>query len=179
MRAVGRYLAGPPAQLVASRVLGLAGSKGAYQDVGMVALLLRDPDKATIEGGLPADELHVTLKFLGAMSAWTEDAQNDLLAEVESLADRTPRLQALPWRMAEFGDDAKVLELRVRNDFLETREAVASLASWVPETHSYRPHLTLAYGGPLPSRPPVSRPLTLDRMRVAFGNVNHDYPLRG
>ena len=59
---------------------------------GMVALIPADPDALTVDGGDPADQLHLTLAYLGEVTEWPEkyvQAVHRVAAEITGIAATT------------------------------------------------------------------------------------------
>lgn len=171
---------------------------------GMIALIPTEGDAERLaldgDGAEPANELHLTLWFLGDAAPWTDDQRNELIDLVRARAATLPA----PIRAHAFGinhwnpgsedpawvwavgddrdadDDAATLH-EARNVL-----AVDALESTHerPETpHQHSPwvaHTTGAYStDPWPLEPMAERlgPITFDRVRIAFGGNHTDIPL--
>lgn len=171
---------------------------------GMIALIPTEEDAKRLaldgDGAEPANELHLTLWFLGDAAPWTDDQRNELIGLVRARAATLPG----PIRAHAFGvnhwnpgsedpawvwavgddrdadDDAATLH-EARNVL-----AVDALESTHerPETpHQHSPwvaHTTGAYStDPWPLEPMAERlgPITFDRVRIAFAGDHTDIPL--
>src|SRR5699024_10797074 len=55
---------------------------------GMVALVptAEDAERLALDDGLPADDLHLTLLFLGDATGWDDDARAELITAMTTLA---------------------------------------------------------------------------------------------
>lgn len=98
-------------------------------------------------GGLPAEDLHVTMAYLGR----TEDVDRDaLLAAVKSLPPRQPFMATVAGHGRFTGGEQDVLVLlmdspeleRLRSDLLST---LAGQGIEVPSEHGFTAHMTLTY----------------------------------
>lgn len=144
-----------------------------------------DPD----EGGLPADDLHVTLAFLGDQPP-AEDTKAEILSLMQTYATGAKPVDAEAFSVALFnpGGDEPCVTLGLSGEQLaDTFNAVTSLLhmAGVDLSASKRPwaaHLTLIYTDDAYAPADyVDRcgPLVLDRLRVAFGGEVTDFPLGG
>lgn len=160
---------------------------------GMIALVpsVSDLARLGIDGGEPAEELHLTLAYLGDdVTGWDADARADLVAEVQDRANGGPITARVmghamfnpdggpdgdrePCMVYLVGDTDRIAPLR--NDF-------ASLTSHkinVPAQHEpFLPHITGGYGLAHDALT-YAGPVTFDHIRVALGDDVTDYPLTG
>lgn len=171
------------------RSAGLRGDDG-QPDGGMIALVPSDADaqRINLAGGLAPDELHITLLYLGAAEAWDEQARADL----HELIARVAGGYAFPARLfgqAVFnptGDNPALVY--IVGDDTGTLDAWHTAVYGAPEAgrevqamqHSpWVAHLTAAYGDTdtrvLADH--ADETITIDRLRVAFGDEHVDYPL--
>ncbi|MET8609804.1 phage minor head protein [Streptomyces misionensis] len=168
----------------------------------MIALVPSDEDlvRLAIDGGEPADELHLTLWFLGKADAWTDDQRNELISLVRDRAATLPgpvhghafgvnhwnptsEDPAWVWAIGdsrEPGDQNATLQ--------EARDILAVDAldrtherPDMPQQHTpWVPHTTAAYDSDTwPLAPMTERlgPVTYDRVRVVFAGEVTDIPL--
>lgn len=150
---------------------------------------------------LPADELHLTLLFLGDASDWPQDARNNLVEAARNLVQELlPEQYGQPIHAAAFGaahwiptsdapawvwsvsDDRDSSGPSLLNAVSLAWDAVGKAASTpeMPAQHSpWQPHVTAAYTTDDLRQQLVDRlgPITFDRLRVAFGGETVDIPL--
>lgn len=155
----------------------------------MIALVpsAADAERLAADDGIPADELHVTLAFLGDAENWDEQARTAITTAVRELADGHDAVEGILWATAAINptSDSPVGAYLVGDDtgaLLAVRDAVSAAleAAPLPEQHSpYVPHISIAYGDPDTSGlDHVGSTVELDTLRVAFGGNATDFPLR-
>jgi 2'-5' RNA ligase len=178
-----------------------AAADGSHLSGAMVALMptVEDAARLAIEGGEAADQLHLTLYFLGDDgTVWTEDQRNELIGNLRAgAADLTPIsarvFGANHWNAGSdspswvwaVGDDRD----RPLND--STLEAARWVATYaledmherpdLPVQHApWVPHICAAYSDELDLIIALEErlgPVTFDRIRVAFAGDHTDIPL--
>ncbi|MDX3345893.1 ADP-ribosyltransferase [Streptomyces sp. ME02-6987-2C] len=179
-----------------------AAADGSHLTGGMIALMPTESDAArlALDGGEAAEELHLTLYFLGDNGgAWTDDQRNELAANVRAAVSDLPSqltarmFGANHWNPASdspswvwaVGDD------RDRPDGTPTLEEVRQLVTGaledthetpdVPDQHSpWVPHVCAQYSddhGLLPALVDRLGDVTFDRIRLAFAGDHIDIPL--
>jgi 2'-5' RNA ligase len=157
----------------------------------MVALVPSDEDIArlVVEGGEAADELHLTLMFLGEAADISENARAQIIAAVERYAE-TP-MTANGFSVNVFNPMASnsCIVLGVGNDDGALQELQMNIASslgglsgvtFPPQHTPWVPHVTLAYTDEFDNVEELGTrtgPITFDKLRVAFGGDVHDIPL--
>lgn len=162
----------------------------------MIALVptVADARYLEIDGFEPADQLHVTLVYLGQSVDFDSDARQAVLDVVRRYAGAPLTAGAFAVNIFNPDGDEPCLVLGIGNDggpaLEELRSniysAVRGLAGVeVADNHTpWLPHLTLAYGDVvellalLPQALVRVGPVTFDRVRVAFGSETIDIPLR-
>ncbi|MGF0163067.1 phage minor head protein [Streptomyces koyangensis] len=181
----------------------VAAADGSHLMGGMIALIPTEDDAArlALDGGEAADELHLTLYFLGDQGGdWTEDQRQDLADLVRSrVRDLGGPITARAFGAAHWnaGSDSPSWVWSVGGD----RDAPADAPTLVqahalatdalesthdrpelPTQHSpWVPHVCAAYSddpgllAPLEDR---LGPITFDRVRLAFGGDRIDIPLQ-
>jgi 2'-5' RNA ligase len=169
----------------------------------MVALRMSDEDAArlALDGGEPADQLHLTLMYLGKADELTEETRNNIISSMQQTADAFPPFQADAFAVDVFnpnsderdtaivlgisGGDIAAVHEDVRLRVPENLEAMLEDdAPVLPEQHSpFVAHVTLAYSDDLSLVEQLTdrtgQPVTFDRIRVAFGGDITDIPLAG
>jgi 2'-5' RNA ligase len=178
-----------------------AAADGSHLSGAMVALMptVEDAARLAIEGGEAADQLHLTLYFLGDDgTAWTDDQRSELIGNLRAgAADLTPIsarvFGANHWNAGSdspswvwaVGDDRD----RPLND--STLEAARWVATYaledmherpdLPVQHApWVPHICAAYSDELDLIIALEErlgPVTFDRIRVAFAGDHTDIPL--
>lgn len=155
---------------------------------GMIALIPADPDALTVPDGDPADEMHLTLAYLGDdVTDWDEERRAAARAAVESVAaepaditgarifghallnpDGGPDGDRDPCAVHLVGDAPGLTELRAR--------MVDALPGLPAQHEPFIPHITAGYGVPV-DRLTATGPVEFDRIRLALGDQRMDVPL--
>lgn len=162
---------------------------GTVHTGAMVALLPSDMDmeRLALEGGEPADQLHVTMFYLGDSVDWDDDARGQVISNMANVARLIGPVQANvfgaslwnpgsdePAYVWSVGDDrdavggARLADARYEVQYaLEDRHGGPDL----PQQHSpWVAHICAAYGkADLDAMAERVGPVTLDRLVVAFG----------
>jgi 2'-5' RNA ligase len=191
----GQDRAGQPA---ARRTGGPAPAEVGVRAAGshsgaMIALVPSPGDVARlaldVPGAEPADQLHLTLAFLGDAAAWSPDARGAVRTLAASLAERPPvRAEAFGAGHWNVDTDEPSWNLQVGGEQVEAVHGLLwSLLDGtiglppVPDQHApYSAHVCLAYSAdPSLAAAVADRagPLVFDRVRVAFGDDIADLPL--
>ncbi len=168
----------------------------------MVALVPAAPDDYVIDGGEPADALHLTLAYLGEAADMPPAVLDALLANIEQLAAVVPPLEAQVFGAATWNTtgDSPSMVLSVGGPGLGEAHAAAWSAiqraarddateagpGWMwPDQHEpWVAHVCLAYGDPALMNPALAAadaegPIVFDRLRVTSGSDAYDFPLAG
>ena len=172
-----------PTEMVAAVDAAEEARKGA-----MIALVPADADAArlAVPGGLPPDDLHLTLVDLGEGVAWPNLARATLRANLEELLFEPAEGEV--FGHASFnptgdsacvvyivGDDSGALSAMRERAWAVARD-VAGLM--LPEQHDpWVAHVTAGYGLPLDAVSYTGGVL-FDRLRVSYGGDVRDYPLQ-
>ncbi|MBT2490637.1 hypothetical protein J7E96_19380 [Streptomyces sp. ISL-96] len=180
-----------------------AAADGSHRTGAMIALMPTEEDaqRLALDGGEPADDLHLTLYFLGEGADWTEDQRNELIANLRAqaqehgLADGLVHGRAFGANHWNAGSDSPSWVWAVgddgdRPDDAPTLEAARWAATYaledrhgpdIPTQHSpWQPHVCAAYSddpGLLAALEERLGPVTFDRLRVAFAGDHTDIPL--
>lgn len=161
----------------------------------MIALVpsQADIDRLVIAGGEPADELHLTLYYLGDAANVDEATQARITATIVDVVQLQPSVRATGFGAALWNPDsdypAIVLNVGGPDNALEqVRETIEDAlgdvwTAWIPEQHCpWVPHICLAYTDDesyVNTALERVGPVTFDRIRIAWaGNVT-DVPLYG
>lgn len=161
---------------------------------GMIALVPADPGALAVDGGDPADQLHLTLAYLGNdVSALSEDVRAALKAHVGQFAQDVEPLEARIMGHALWNPDGgpdgdmepcAIYQVQDDDRIDSARYYARDMASMVmgadfPEQHpGFLPHVTAGYGIE-PSVLSYAGPVTFDRVRLALGGEVTDFPLTG
>jgi hypothetical protein len=148
---------------------------------GMIALVPADPDALVVEGGDPAEQLHLTLAYLGEdVTAWGEEQRAAVLDAVRQLAEVTPPVEAEVMGHAAFNptgaNDREPCAVYLVSGDMQPALKGEAAAFDVSEHPVFLPHVTAGYGLD-PGALSFVGPLVFDRLRVALGEEVTDYPL--
>jgi hypothetical protein len=152
---------------------------------GMIALIPRAEDaaKLVVAGGEPADEMHLTLTFLGDdVSGWDAAQISGAANAAGSAASQLAAISARIMGHAVFNPDGHadrdpcaVYLVGDSNVLSPLRNALVPYADH--EQHEpFHAHVTAGFGVPI-SRLSYTGPITFDRVRVAIGPQVLDFPL--
>jgi len=170
---------------------------------GMVALLPADPEAYAVPGGEPAEDLHVTLAYLGdKVDQWTDEQRAAVHEDAQHLAglwgdssaggpggerarvfahavfnpDGGEDGTSTPCAVYLLGDSGSLAALRMAVvDGLKQR---IGDADWPDQHEPFVPHMTAGYGLDV-SALSLTGPIEFDRIRVAIGGEVTDYPIGG
>ncbi|HLL69008.1 MAG TPA: head maturation protease, ClpP-related [Micromonosporaceae bacterium] len=156
---------------------------------GMVALIptAADAGRLAVDEGLPVEELHLTLLFLGDAADWNDDARSALLDAMRTLGG-TGTVDGDGFALSVFNpasderDTCIVLGVggQAVDDF---HNAVVEAApdDAMPEQHApWVAHVSLIYTDDLAKLADLvdrTGPITFDRLRVVFADDGTDIPL--
>lgn len=157
---------------------------------GMIALVPADPEALAVAGGDPADQLHLTLAYLGDDVGSMSDATREALKRhVSNFAQDFPAVQGKIMAHAVYNPDgeehdpATVYQLQHHDHLTSAADHARQLAQQAmgadfPQQHpGFLPHVTAGYGLD-PKKLSATGPVTFDRARLALGDEVHDFPLR-
>jgi 2'-5' RNA ligase len=165
----------------------------------MVALIpaSEDAERLAVSGGEPADQLHVTLDYLGDADQIPDRARQQVIGEVMRAIAGLPPLTVDAFAVSVFNpnnaDRDTCIVLSLSGDGLTDAKALVGAAVMhaqtgpvgfvTPEEHTpFLPHVTLAYTDDLTKVvewADRTGPVTFDRIRIAFGGEVTDLPLTG
>lgn len=177
-----------------------AAADGVQHTGAMIALIPteEDAERLALDGGEPADELHLTLFYLGEGADWNEDQRQDLIANMRTIAARhgqftaqafgvnywNPGSDTPAWVWAigddrDAPDDAPTLH-EFHNGAVDALEDMHGQPE-LPIQHSpWVPHMCGAYTSetwPLDEMADRVGPITFDRVRLAFAGEHTDIQL--
>ncbi|MER7488723.1 hypothetical protein ABTY20_23020 [Streptomyces sp. NPDC126497] len=180
-----------------------AAADGSHTQGCMIALMptAEDAARLAVPGGEPAEELHLTLYYLGDDAAtYGGDVRMSIVDELTAYAAHLPPVTAKVFGAAHWNGDSdspswvwSVGDLSFgegREELLEEyRQTAADVlltadaSPLVPEQHHpWVAHICAAYSEDPSFLPDLEQrlgPVTFDRLRVSFGDEDHDVPLTG
>lgn len=164
----------------------------------MIALVPteEDAERLAVDGGEDADQLHVTLVYLGEAALIPPEVREELIDSASRWAETFPTIIGNAFAVNMFnppdmtaGGGEPCVVLGIGGDLVANAHEVvlqsanAILAGYgIPLVPQHRPwvaHLTLLYTDDADPRYFTDRigPVTFDRLRVAFGDDVYDIPL--
>lgn len=176
-------------------------SSGADVHTGaMIALMptVEDAERMALEGGEAAEQLHLTLYYLGNAADWTTEQQGDLISRVAAAARYLKPVPARAFGGAQWnpasdepawvwnvGDDLDADGSRLMDAKYEITYALEDGHNDpdLPQQYTpWSPHVCAAYGQTADALKRMAErtgPVTFDRVRVAFAGQYTDIPLSG
>jgi hypothetical protein len=176
------------------------GDSGADVHTGaMLALMptVEDAARLALEGGEAADQLHLTLFYLGEAADWSEQQRGDLISRVAAAARYLKPVAARVFGGAQWnptsdepawvwnvGDDLDQDSSRLQDAKYEITYALEDGHNdpELPQQYSpWAPHICAVYGPDDWGSVLADRvgPVTFDRVRIAFAGQYTDIPLTG
>jgi hypothetical protein len=173
---------------IGTKVLPMVTQAGGDHSGGMVALIpsAESANLLQIPGGDPADELHVTLMYLGDDASVFTEAQRDILRAVIASVARKQfgTIEATIPGVGTLGPTATVYFIgdseRLQYLYEDVRQAASIVGPFVPvppDRKPWIPHLTarMAEGGNVADLT-YRGPVVFDRLRIVFGGATMDIP---
>jgi len=174
-----------------------AAADGSHLSGAMVALMPTREDAArlAIEGGEAADQLHLTLRYLGSGADFDDAARAAVVDSVRALAEGMPPITSKIFGAAHWngngdepswvwsvGDDPEHGQsLEAAQGMAEEALLMAPMDVELPAPHTpFVPHICAAYSDELDLIIALEErlgPVTFDRVRVAFAGDYTDIPL--
>jgi hypothetical protein len=164
----------------------------------MVALIptADDAERLAVDGGEPAEQLHVTLAYLGDAINLDPSDRQDIIDAVSTAVNGTPVIAADGFYVAPFNPpgvtnpDGKQREtcivLGLTGDDLDlihtlVGDSLAGSGAVLPSQHApWHAHMTLLYSDDLTQAVTLADragPVMFDRVRIALAGQNLDIPL--
>lgn len=147
----------------------------------MVALYPTKPEDLTIPGGEPADQLHVTLAFLGHNRNVDRDR---LIQAVQQWCEYVPRLTGVISGLGYFTEGEKPVSYwSVDIPLLPSRRQllIDTLREYqlpIKTDHGFTPHMTIAYAKKNPTVPKGYR-LSFGSATISYGDEHIKVPFTG
>lgn len=174
-----------------------AAADGSHMSGAMIALMPtpEDAGRLAIEGGEAADQLHLTLRYLGKGADFDEVARTAIVDSVRILAEGMPPITAKIFGAAHWngngdepswvwsvGDDPEHGQsLEAAQGLAEEALLNAPMDVEIPAPHTpWVAHICAAYSDELDLIIALEErlgPVTFDRIRVAFAGDHTDIPL--
>lgn len=176
-----------------------AAADGSHMQGAMIALMptVEDAERLAIEGGEDAEQLHLTLRYLGKGADFDEASRAAIVDSVRALAEGMPPITSKIFGAAHWngngdepswvwsvGDDPEHGQsLEAAQGMAEEALLMAPMDVELPSPHTpWVAHVCGAYSDELDLIIPMEErlgPVTFDRVRVAFAGDHTDIPLGG
>jgi 2'-5' RNA ligase len=176
--------------LISASIPGKVFAAAVEHTGAMVALIptAADAERLAVDGGEPAEELHVTLAYLGDAADLDAGARQRIIASVSSTIAGMPIVEADGFALAAFNpasderETCLVLSLSGADvDMAHTAIGYALDGDLLVEQHRpWHAHLSLTYTDDLNLLPKLvdrTGPVVFDRVRIAFAGEHVDIPL--
>ena len=183
----------------------VAAADGSHLSGAMIALMptVADAERLAIEGGEAADQLHLTLYYLGKGADFSEEARQSV---IDAVADVVPHYTDRPvvgrvfgaahwngngdepswvWSVGDDPETPRTLGMLHGAVCMALEEGLAEAVDppELPEQHTpWQPHVCAAYSDQLDLIIALEErlgPIVFDRIRVAFAGDHTDIPLDG
>lgn len=174
-----------------------AAADGSHMQGAMIALMPtpEDAERLAIEGGEAADQLHLTLRYLGKGADFDDESRAAIVDSVRALAEGMPPVTSKLFGAAHWngngdepswvwsvGDDPEHGQsLEAAHGMAEEALLMAPMDVELPPPHTpWVAHVCAAYSDELDLVIALEErlgPVTFDRVRVAFAGDHTDIPL--
>lgn len=165
--------------------LPIVAAPPAHHDGVMVALSPDEPEKIAVEGedALPADDLHVTLCYLGKVQDLSSFDQTKILSKARSVVDSaggpfTATTDGVVV-MGKNDDGVPATALLIQSDeIVRLYDAMAEALEYESKYPTFIPHMTAGYGIPVEDvEPRIGDEISFSKVIVKFGDAVHEVPL--
>lgn len=176
-----------------------AAADGSHMQGAMIALMptVEDAERLAIEGGEAADQLHLTLRYLGKGADFDEESRTAIVDSVRMLSEGMPPITSKLFGAAHWngngdepswvwsvGDDPEHgPSLEAAHGMAEEALLMAPMDVELPTPHTpWVAHVCAAYSDELDLIIALEErlgPVAFDRIRVAFAGDHTDIPLGG
>ncbi len=158
-----------------------------HHDGVMVALVPEESLALAVdgEGALPADDLHITLCYLGKVDDLSSFDKTDILSKTRSVVNEVGR----PFStnadgvvvMGKNDEGVPATALLVQSeDIVNLYDALSDALDFQSKFPSFIPHMTTGYGVPVEvAEEKVGYPINFNKVIVKFGEDVHEVPLDG
>jgi 2'-5' RNA ligase len=168
-----------------TRELTAASEAEKHHDGVMVALVPEDPDAIAVDadGALPAEDLHVTLCYLGKVQDLSSFDKSKILADTRSVCDEVGTAFSTSTDgviiMGQNDEGVPATALLVQSEeIVNLYDALADALNYQPKYPSFIPHMTTGYGVPAEvAEEKVGQPVNFNKIIVKFGDDIHVVPL--
>lgn len=156
-----------------------------HYDGVMVALVPEDPGSLAVDGdgALPAEDLHVTLCYLGKVQDLSSFDKTKILADTRRVCDEIGHAFSTTVDgvvvMGSNDDGVPATALLVQSeDIVELYEAVSEALNFESKFPSFIPHMTAGYGVPAEvAGEKIGQQVAFNSVVVKFGDDRHIIPL--
>jgi 2'-5' RNA ligase len=154
----------------------------------MIALVPRveDAQRLAVESGLPADELHVTLLFLGDADMYEPSQVQHFAESIRQLVSEFSPVDGSVFSVNFFNPDSEnpCVVLGVSGAGVDRIHRIADdrFGKIFPQHRPWVAHLTVAYTDDLSTMAGLTDrmgPVIFDRVRLDFGDAHMDFPFIG
>jgi 2'-5' RNA ligase len=165
--------------------LPMVASPPAHHDGVMVALVPEAPEEIAIDHpeALTADDLHITLCYLGKVQDLSNADMTAILAKARSVVDSIGHAFTATADgvviMGSSDDGVPATALLVQSeDIVNLYDAMAESLEYKSKFPSFIPHMTTGYGVPVEmAQERVGQTITFNSVLVKFGDARHVIPL--
>lgn len=164
---------------------GLLAAVPKHHDGVMVALVPDNPEDLTLdhEEALPADDLHVTICYLGKVDQFTNTQKSDIIKTAHRVADSAGQSFATAADgvvvMGQNAQGVPATALLIQADeIVDLYDALAEALNYESKYPSFIPHMTAGYGIPTEqAQDLLGKPINFSSVLVKFGDERHTIPL--
>lgn len=162
----------------------VAAADGAHTG-GMIALIPAQPEQLALPDGVPVEELHCTLVYLGDADQVDDKIREEIVDACRYLAEGLPAegITGDGFAAAMFnpaGDEPCVVLVLSGNELADVHDEVTDASPEAVEYRPWLPHITLAYTADvsvLEQALTKCGPVLFDQIRVAFADQVTDIPM--